>query len=624
MSVFPFLADRRVKRTAVGLGALILLLATAAVLAVAMFPFSMVRETLERKLSERFGGKVMIGAIERTSVFSFHPTILAHDIRIAQPEWAGPGDLAQVASARVTVDALPMLLGKFDPRDLAIRGARLSLFRDARGRKNYQRDKHGDGGHDRSPPLTGLTIADSHISYRDLKRDRAFEVSFTADTAHGIRIAGTGRVGDAPVTIAANGPSVESAHGGAWPFRAAIEGQKLGLTAVGTMDAPLDLRHMALDLNTHGDNLKRVDAVIEAGLFDTQPVKLIAHVRRDDGAWVITRLSGTIGRSQIAGHATVVKADGRSHITGSLTSSGLDFGDLASDAGKAKGAAKARALGPRIVPDTKVDLTHLDHTDGVIDFQVTRLLFDTHQPFQTMRGTITLDHQLLTVKPLTVGLTQGSVTGSAVSDQRGGVPVPMVTLDLALTGSQISTFAGAGVIDGPVRGWLKLAGRGKTIRDAVGRASGTIALFAGAGTIPARAASLMGLDIGRGVLTDKGDVAGLRCMAIRLDAAGGMARADPILIDTTRSQARVTGLLRLSDETVAMELKGAPKQKSVLRLDQPVGVNGNFQSPTLSPPPDITSAGSVLRMLGNAIRGQQGALADDADCSALAARTLRR
>jgi uncharacterized protein involved in outer membrane biogenesis len=613
-----------VRWTAFGLGSLVFVLAIVAVIGIAMFPFGMFRERVEGKLSERFGSKVTIAAIDRIEGFSFHPTIVLRDIRVPQPAWAGPGDLARIASVQVKLDALPILIGNFHPRGLAISGAELSLFRDAGGRKNYAREKKDEGRKNRAPPLTGLTVANSRITYRDLKRDRSFAVAFASDAAHGIRLSGPGQVQGVPVQIDASGPAVEGLGGKPWPFRASVVGRTLNLAATGTMEAPLDTGHMALDMVARGDNLKTIDQVIEAGLFDTQPVRLTGHVVHDENTWTVTRLAGTIGRSRIVGDVTVVKADGRSHIKGSLVSSALDFNDFSSDAGQARGAAKKRALGPRIIPDTKVDLTHLDHTDGVIDFRATRLLFDNHQPFETMQGKVTLDHQLLTVKPLTIGLTQGRVTGSAVSDQRGGVRVPMVTLDLALSGSRISTFGGAGVIDAPVRGWLKLAGRGRTIRDAVGRSSGTIALFAGAGTIPARAASLMGLDIGRGVLTDKGDVAGLRCMAIRLDASGGVARTNPILIDTTRSQARVTGLLRLNDETVAMELKGAPKQKSVLRLDRPVGVNGNFQSPTLSPPPDIASAGSIFRMIGNAIRGHQGALAQDVDCAALAARTLRR
>ncbi len=621
MTVTTFLADRRVRITAIGLGALAIVLG----LAVATFPFGLFRTTLETKLSERFGSRVSIGAVERTSAFSFHPTILMRDIRVPQPAWAGSGDLARIARARVTLDAWPMLLGTVTLRGLAIEGARVSLFRDAQGRKNYERPRTGNGTrHGRSSPLTGLTVADSRVRYLDLKRDRAFDLAFTASPAQGIRLGGPGRVGDAPVTITASGPAVESVHGGSWPFRATIAGAKLHVAAVGTMEAPLDTHHMTLDVTARGDGLKRVDRVIEAGLFDTQPVVLAAHVRHDDNRWIVTGLSGTIGRSRIAGAVTVVKADGRNHISGTMTSSGLDFADFSSDEGKARGAAKARALGPRIVPDTKVDLTKLNHTDGAIDFRIDRLLFDTPGPFTTMRGTISLDHQLLTLKPLTIGLTQGQITGSAVSDQRGGTPMPKVTLDLTLAGSRLSTFGGAGVIDAPVRGWLRLTGPGKTVREAVGRSSGTIALFSGAGTIPARAASLMGLDIGRGVTTDKATVAGLRCMAIRLDATGGTGRANPILIDTSRSQAKVTGVMHLNDETVAMTLTGAPKQTSLLRLDRPVGVNGNFQSPTLTPPPNISSAGSVLRMLGQAIAGKQGDLATDVDCGGLAERTLRR
>ncbi|CAN5472522.1 hypothetical protein BH09PSE4_BH09PSE4_03080 [soil metagenome] len=619
MTVTTFLADRRVRWTAIGLGSLAALL----VLGVAMFPFEMFRERLQTRLSERFGSAVTVGAIERQEPFSFHPTIVIRDVRVPQPGWAGQGDLARIATARLKIGALPLLIGRFNPRGLAISGMQLSLIRDANGRKNYDRDEQGKERPRGKPRLTGLTIADSRITYRDAKRDRSFDVGLASDPARGVRIAGTGMIRGGPVKIAATGPAIESFHG-AWPFRAVIDGPKLQMSAAGTMDSPLDTGHMVLDATARADDLQTIDAVIEAGLFGTQPVKLRAHVRHDDHEWVISRLSGSIGRSQIAGNATVEKADGRSYIKGSLISSALDFNDFSSDEGRARGAAKARALGPRIVPDTKVDLTKLGHTDGQIDFRIDHLLFNSPMPFTTMRGTVSLDHQLLTIRPLQVGLTRGRISGSAVSNQRDGRRVPIVTLDLALSGSRIATFGGAGVIDAPLRGWLRLTGPGRTIRDAVGRSDGTIAFFAAQGTIPARAASLLGLDVGRGLLSDKAAVAGLRCMAIRLDAHGGIARVNPVLLDTTRSTANATGTVRLSDETVELQLNGAPKKGSLLRLDKPISVSGNFQSPTMMPPPNVASVGGVLRMLGNAIFGKQAPLATDVDCGALAARTLRR
>jgi hypothetical protein len=65
---------------------------------------------------------------------------------------------------------------------------------------------------------------------------------------------------------------------------------------------------------------------------------------------VIEQLSGTVGRSDLAGHATIVKRHGRTRITGALTSDRFDIDDLSSDAGKRRGAAQRRGWGPVCCP----------------------------------------------------------------------------------------------------------------------------------------------------------------------------------------------------------------------------------------------------------------------------------
>src|SRR3546814_5336542 len=60
-----------------------------------------------------------------------------------------------------------------------------------------------------------------------------------------------------------------------------FDGTALAMTAKGTMARALDTGQMAFTMTARADDLKLVDAVIEAGLFGTQPVNLAAHVERD-------------------------------------------------------------------------------------------------------------------------------------------------------------------------------------------------------------------------------------------------------------------------------------------------------------------------------------------------------
>lgn len=604
----------RVWRWSIG-GAIALLL--IALLALAMFPWGVLRDRVSRSLAERFAADVSIGTIERVEPFSFSPTLIVRDLRIAQPAWAGPGDLVRLNRVDLRFRVLPLLTGTFDLQALAVRNGRVVMARRKDGRKNWQPEKRGDGGS--AAAITSLTVEGLVVEYRDAVQNRRFIVTVASD-ANGFRAAGAGAIDERPVRVALTGPAI---HGdGAWPFAARVDGPTIDLTARGVMATPLGTDRMTVDLDASANNLKTLDALIEAGLFGSQPVKLRSRVRHAGQDWFVDRLSGSIGQSRLAAaNATVRKRDGRTRIDGTLHFSTLGFDDLATDEGIARARALEARIGPRVVPNTRVNLTKMDSIDGTLAVRVDRMLDGA--ALRSLDATLTLDRQRLTVKPLTLRLTRGRITGKVVVDQRDR-PTPEVTIDVALNDSRISTFAGGAPVDAPLRARVRLTGRGDTIRQAVGRSNGMVGFAASDGTLPARLASLLGADVARGVITDEDARARLRCLALRMDVRDGVGRVDPLVVDTSRAQTRGRGTVTLADETLALSLAGAPKQKSLLRLDQPVRITGSLSSPQVRVPPGVKSAGNILHMLGRAIGGGQAPLASDADCATLTARAMAR
>src|SRR3546814_16311745 len=95
-----------------------------------------------------------------------------------------------------------------------------------------------------------------------------------------------------------------------------------------------DTGQMAFTRTARADDLKLVDAVIEAGLFGTQPVNLPAHVERAGAKWIVTGLTGTICGSGLPLHVTVHKPPGRTRPSGPGAFRTPDFGGLQSDTRK--------------------------------------------------------------------------------------------------------------------------------------------------------------------------------------------------------------------------------------------------------------------------------------------------
>ncbi|MFS0772683.1 AsmA family protein [Sphingomonas sp. 1P08PE] len=605
------------RRIALGIAAVVIALL---LLVLAAFPWGALRGIVEREATERFGRPVTIGSVQRLDRFGFTPTIAIRDVRIAQAGWAGTGDFARLGTLTVTFPVWPLLTGDFRPRDVRVDGLSLALVRDANGRTNWQRPgKQEQGGG--APDLGGLAVRNADIRYADAKQDRTVRLAVAIDPATGLKAQGAGTINGTPVRLAIAGAAPLA--GMPWPFVARIEGDRLAMRATGTMDRPLDTNAMTLDVTARASDLKLIDAVIEAGLFRTRPVALRAHVRRDPDLWRIERLTGTIGRSDLTGDLTVKKVDGRSKIDGHIASRAFDFNDLTSAEGRAKAAAQEARIGPRLVPDTRVDIGKIDSTDGRLSFTVGRIVGTSAPPVLGMAGTLVMDHRRLTLAPLRLRLSQGNVTGRAVVDQRDGAPAPMVTLDLHLTGGDVAAFAAGGQFTGRLAARVRLKGRGETIRSAIGRSSGTIGFVVQDGRLPARYAAALGFDAGRALLAGEGDRAGLRCLIAELAMRGGTGRVSPLVVDTAISQLTGSGTVTFPDERLALSLTGAPKREVILRIPGTATVAGTIRSPDLVIPPQVKSVGNILKAIGRRIGGNSGPVATDANCTALAARALR-
>jgi uncharacterized protein involved in outer membrane biogenesis len=590
----------------------------------AAFPWGSLKGVIERQLTARFGRPVTIGGIERVDAFGFNPTIRITQVRIPQPGWAGGGDFVELREAEASFSGLGLLKGAFGPRDVKARGLHLVLVRDKDGRTNWERPGKPKGGGS-STDLDGLTISDSVIEYRDDKQDRFVTARFASDPVHGIRANGSGTIRGAAVRIAVAGPAVERFHGKPWPFTASIEGEKLSIAAKGRMDRALDTDAMHLDVTARAADLKLIDAVIEAGLFRTQPVSFSAHVRHDQPKWTITQLKGVVGRSDFAGHVTVDKQAGRSKVDGAIVSRQFDFGDLASDEGKAEGAALERAIGPRLVPNTRIDIGKIDTTDARMRFRIARIVSAKGvSPIVSATGVLAIDHQLLTLSPLIARLPSGTVTGRISVDQRGGRKTPTVGIDLRLRGSSVQALAGGGGdFSGNVSARVRLIGAGETIRAAVAHADGTIGFVARDGQLPLGIAAALGFDAARALLASGNERAGLRCVVLKLDVTRGYGRVDPMIVDTTASQLHGEGSVVFPGETLDIRLTGAPKQHALLRLPGAAYMTGTIERPRVTIPPEVKSVGNIFKAIGRAITGREGPTANDADCNGLAARVLR-
>ncbi|MES2291116.1 MAG: AsmA family protein [Pseudomonadota bacterium] len=568
-------------------------------------PIGFLKGAAEDRLGARFEAKASIAAIERLDSFSLTPRIRISGIRIAQPAWAGTGDFARIEQAIVRVPLLPILVGKFRPEAIDVTGLDLNLVRAADGQANWER--RNKKANNNGPGIDHLTIANSRLHLRDDKRHMTLDAALTVDVTHGLSVTGPGTHRGKPMQFSAVGGAIDGPMSNArWPIRLSIRSPLLNLQAHGATDRPLDLSGFDAQISASGPDIVYLDDVIEAGLPGTQDFALKATVRRDRPDWTIKAISGRIGRSEFTGKLLVKKRDGRTILDGTLDASALDFADLSSDEGQAIAAAKRRAIGPRIIPDTAIHFEKLGKVDGTLRVSAQRLLMEQDSIVQGFRGTMTMDHRILTLAPLTIQLTHGALTGSVRVDHRSGQP--KLSLDLRQQGTRLSDLLGSGEdIEGPIQARFKLAGTGREVRTALARADGHIAIVMQGGSMRKKLAIFASGDVldSIGAAIGGSNVARIpvTCLVSSFNVRAGVLAPAKLLLDTPVGRSDGSGSASLATEQLALLFAGRSKDPDPVQLAAKIRVGGTFSDPSLAL---ATAEGAAPK--SNGLLGKIGAL----------------
>lgn len=582
-SRFPAFASRRIRLIIAAICAVLLLI----ILLLGAVPASLLQSLIHQELQGASDREVEIGAVSRDSFFSYSPVITVRDVRVAQPDWAGKGDFLIVKSISARVAVLDVIAGNAKPDRVRIDGLDISLIRSKEGRRNWD-DDDADGDDENenpAPVLTDLDISNSHFSFTDRKRDLSLDGPISVDSKNGLRAEASGTFLKSKATLSITAGTIAGTDPSAdYPFKLSLQSPALQLTAKGQMQGVLNADRFTASLSARAPTLKNLDRIIEAGLFGTQPINLRANVRHEDKDWFVTKLNGSIGRSRLSGKADILKRDGRTKINADIHAATLDFDDLADDAGLARAAALKKRIGPRILPNTRINLSKMGPTDGQMDFTIDRLLSRRETVFRSLKGRLSLDHKVVRITNLVVGLKSGKMTGSVQVDHRSGAPKLMT--DLTLTGASLSDLIGNGdIITANIRGRVRLSGSGDTVREALEKADGKAAMVASGGSVRATVAHVLGQNLSGAVgkiIDDPQARVPLRCLVANFQASNGILTPAPLAVDTEISIGRGEGRIVLDGEKISLVLRGGAKGESALRIVDPIKISGTLTAPEVS------------------------------------------
>jgi len=636
------------------LGVIILLLVAAAAIFLWLFQWNWLRGPIDNYASRKLQRQVVIHGDLTAHILTWTPNMTGRNVTVAQPAWAGAGQMATLPSLTLGVDLKALLGGKLVMSVIDAERPVVDLRRDASGRDNWSFGAPNTASPPlKLPPIRHFTIADGDVSVDDAER----HLHFTGQVSSNEQVTGYGRGnfslngqgtlnGNAFVAKIEGGPLINVDPSKPYPFQSDIRAGATHIAAQGSIPRPFDLGVFQANGRITGQDLADLYDLTGVATPNSPPYDLAGRMSRNGDRVDITGIHGRLGSSDLAGHLTVLRKDNRRAVTGDLSSRNLKLADLTPVIGGAprgalKGAitsAKQQAIAAqltaehRILPDGRLDVSRIRDTDADIRYRADSV--DAGPlPIRSLSLHAKLDHGLLVVDPLALSLPQGAISGHIRLDARGATPASAV--DLALTNAQIQELlpkgkGGAPPIQGSLEARARLSGVGDSVRTVAGSANGVVAVAIPQGQMRQLFAELLGIDIGRSLflyLSKDQSPTPVRCAVAEFQARDGILTAQRLLIDTGAVRAEGGGTVNLKDETLNLEISGKPKHFRLLRIAAPITMKGRLDDPKVGvdvvkalPQLGISAAlGAFVSPLAVALPFITGGQAKDADCGALLA-----
>jgi uncharacterized protein involved in outer membrane biogenesis len=265
--------------------------------------------------------------------------------------------------------------------------------------------------------------------------------------------------------------------------------------------------------------------------------------------------------------------------------------------------------------------------DADVRYTAARVTNTRKLPLDRMSAHVRVKSGSLWLDPLELGVAGGRLAGRLHINGSAQPMVAEVKLDArALELSKlVPATKTARASLGKIHGDIDRKGRGDSVAQLLGTASGNLALLMGKGDISNILLEFAGLDGAEIVkFLMRGDQSvGVRCAATAFDVQRGLMTTRAFVLDTTDTVIYGDGAISLAEETINLKLRPYPKDASILSLRSPLNVGGTFGAPKGSPDMGALAGraglaialGAINPLLALAATVETGP-GQDADCGA--------
>ncbi|ATY32914.1 AsmA family protein [Sphingomonas psychrotolerans] len=560
------------------------------------------KSTFERIAAAQTHRNVHVAGDFQLYFAPFNVKFLAEGLTVSNPEWAGRGNFFSAKKIDTRISTWSLFAHKYRFNWVGIEDGHVDLQWDKAGERNtwtFSQKKKGDPFE--LPAIRRALVQGTLVRYVDprMQIEAAIRVHTVEATdtkvANAVRFDGNGTARGTRFTL--NGALLSpnaTVSGGENELQLHVEGVRTNIDVSGTLPGATELEGADLHVDARGQNLADIFAVFGIAVPDTRNYRLRAATTKRGDEWRFTGLRGRFGASDLSGKFTVALKEPRLLLTADLATRVLDIIDAGpfigySPQASAAGAVVTQAAGtPRILPDAPLRVESLKNFDAKVNWTV-RTVRAEKLPISNITLGLDLDNRLLKLSPLNFSLARGTVNSDITINARRQ---PVFTdYDIRLSPTPMGVLlAGFGVEESGTTGTLKarvqLTGSGNSVHDSLANSNGRIAVILPKGSFWTRNIQLSELDIGTFVqkMFEKKlkEPVQINCGLIGFSVRGGIAAADPILIDTQKNVMLGRGGFSFKNETIDMAFRADSKKFSLFAGQSPVSIGGYFARPSFN------------------------------------------
>ncbi|PTQ61813.1 hypothetical protein C8J26_0080 [Sphingomonas aurantiaca] len=563
------------------------------------------KHPFERIVGSMTHRTVTVGGDFQLYFAPFRIKFYAERFTLSNPDWASRPNLFKADKLDTRIAPLSLLFGKRRLYWLDLVNGAVDLEWNAAHTANTWTFSEKKGGKPLEFPridvatVTGTTVRYLDPRMRVLANLEVADIrSVDATIGRAVGLKGTGRLRETPFTVTAQLLSPDAtANRGQNKLVARMRAAGNVIDVAGTLPSIADIENVPLAVTARGANLSTLLGVIDVAIPNTRTYRLRGQLVKQGDEYRFTRITGIAGKTDLAGTLTITNGE-RIHLDSVLATKSLDIVDAAPFIGynpdivESKGAVAAAAAtgagAQRLLPNANLPIETMQIFDADLKWTI-GVVRSKNIPISNVDLTLDLERGRLALSPLTFAMARGNVASDVVFDTRSRPSA--VSYDIRLAPTPLGRLLkGYGLAEagttGTIKGRIELKGRGDSIHESLASSRGRIAFVMPSGALSVRNVQLAELDIGtfaqrmfQGKLKEPVQV---NCGLIGFTVRGGVAAADPILIDTRKNVIVGRGGFSFRNEAVDLAFRADSKKFSLFAGQSPVGVGGMFAAPQLN------------------------------------------